>query len=102
VKSSDTAVTSDGHSFRVEPRWKEGVGYWEGEHGYLFDAGWGVEPPVLYVPSASMWDDVVPAWMQGRRGAIVSGLEAKSGHVLAEDVHGYYRQAPVSRVLGGF
>lgn len=101
MKSSDTAVTSDGHTFRVEPRWKEVVVYWEGEHGYVFDAGWGVEPPVLYVPSPSMSDDVGPSWMLGRRSAVVSGLKAKSGHVLTEDVHGYYRQSPESRVLRG-
>lgn len=99
MKSSDSAVTSDGHTFRVESRWREEVVYWEGEHGYLLDAGWGVEPPVLYVPSASMWDEVVPDWMRGRRSAIVGGLEAKSGHVLAEDIHGYYRQSPESREL---
>jgi hypothetical protein len=85
--------------FRIEPRWKEEVIYWEGGLGYLFDAGWGVDPPVLYVPSAEMWNEVVPDWMQGRRDTIVDRLVANSGHVVEEDVHGYYRNEPEGRVL---
>ncbi len=88
--TSRTGLTIDGREFRVEPRWKEEVVYWEGQRGYLLDAAWGVEPHVLYVPLASDWDDVVPDWMQGRRDAVLDALRAESGHVLADDVQRFY------------
>lgn len=36
----------------VEFRWKEEVIYWEGDRGYIFEAGWGVTPGVTYIPDA--------------------------------------------------
>ena len=44
-----------GDDFRIEYRWKEEVVYWEGSQGFRFDAGWGADPSVLYVPSAGIW-----------------------------------------------
>ena len=84
------AIDRDGYGARasrawsVEFRWKEEVIYWEGDHGYLFEAGWGVTPGVTYVPSADIWDAVVPSWMQGRRDKIVSRSRATPGHVLED------------------
>ena len=96
---ASTGVTRDGRSFRAQPRWKEQVVYWEDGRGFVLDAGWGVDPPVLYVPSARLWDEVVPDWMAGRRSAVVDALRESSGHVLREDDHGWYRSAPDARVL---
>lgn len=75
---------TDEAPFELEARWKEQVFYWEGRHGFLFDAGWGVEPPVLYVPPAGEWDACTPPWMHGRRDVILSRLDGFARHRLAE------------------
>ncbi|MFB2585832.1 hypothetical protein [Herbiconiux liukaitaii] len=74
----------DERNFEVEARWKEEVYYWEGERGFLFDAGWGVEPPVLYVPTAEDWEACTPPWMHGRRDLILSRLDGFARHRLRE------------------
>jgi hypothetical protein len=88
-----------GDGFRIESRWKEEVIYWEGDHGFRFDAGWGVDPSVLYVPSAGIWQEVMPAWLRDRRDDVLARLRQHSGHILQEDIHGHYRRAPESRIL---
>lgn len=75
--------TAPDGSYQIEPRWKEEVVYWEGAHGYVFDAGWGVDPGVLYVPSSASWDSAVPQWLQGRRDEVVSRLAEHSRHRIA-------------------
>ena len=70
--------------FEVQARWKEEVYYWEGLRGFLFDAGWGVEPPVLYVPPADEWDASTPDWMHGRRDLILARLDGYARHRLVE------------------
>lgn len=90
-----------GDGFRIEYRYKEEVVYWEGSHGFLFDAGWGVTPAVLYVPSADIWQEVMPAWLRQRRDEVVGRLRDHSAHSVQEDIHGYYRQHPQDRVLSG-
>jgi hypothetical protein len=79
----------DGGSFVIEWRWKEEVVYWEGEHGFRLDAGWGVDPPWLYVPSPRIWDMVVPEWLAGRRAEVVDRLAAHNGHRVMDDDAGY-------------
>lgn len=65
------------------------IAYWEGDRAFLFHAGWGVDPPVLSVPSERAWDAVVPAWLLGRRDEVVERLRLQSGHVLEETDVGY-------------
>jgi hypothetical protein len=88
-----------GAGYEIEHRWKEEVVYWEGRRGVLFDAGWGVEPPVVYVPSSSIWPDVMPDWCRERRDEVVARLREHSDHEVREDVHGYHRNDPGSRLL---
>lgn len=77
-------MTSDAHGeFEVETRWKETVFYREGGDEFVFDGGWGVKPPVLYVPSPDEWDDSTPPWMHGRRDIIVERLAQETGHRIA-------------------
>lgn len=83
-----------GAEFEVEPRWKEEVVYWEGSEGFVFDAGWGVDPPVLYVPYPEEWDAVTAAWMTGRREEIVARLGQESRHRIEP---GPYHGPPSSR-----
>lgn len=71
--------------FRIEARWKEEVIYWEGDRGYLFDAGWGVTPGALYVPAAEDWSLVTPEWMHGRRDEIVARLVEHSHHDVIDE-----------------
>ncbi|MGN6608639.1 MAG: hypothetical protein ACTHMS_16720 [Jatrophihabitans sp.] len=88
-----------GDGFEIESRWKEEVVYWEVDQGFLFDAGWGVTPGVLYVPSAEIWVEVMPDWLRYRRDEVVARLRQHSEHVLEEDVHGYYRNRPADRLV---
>lgn len=53
--------------YSVTFQWKEIVIYSEGECTFWFPAGWGVDPPVLYIPSEDLWEHVTPPWMHGRR-----------------------------------
>ena len=71
--------------FRIEARWKEEVAYWEGPHGYVFDAAWGKEPRNLYVPEAEDWSERTPRWMWGRRDDIVDRLTKFSQHNIVEE-----------------
>ncbi|MGN6722321.1 MAG: hypothetical protein ACTHJM_06895 [Marmoricola sp.] len=73
-----------GDGFSIEFEWKEVVHYWEGSHGYWFDAGWGASPPALNVPEPDKWDACVPEWMRGRRDVIVSRLVQHSGHTVID------------------
>lgn len=75
-----------GNGFAIQSLWKETVHYWEGPRGYSFEAGWGVEPPVLYVPAPGLWDACVPEWMHGRRDLIVARLDAHSGHTVVDSM----------------
>ena len=72
--------TAPDGSYEIEPRWKEEVVYWEGAQGCVFDAGWGVDPGVLHVPSAASWDTAVPQWLRGRRDEVVRRLAEHSRH----------------------
>jgi hypothetical protein len=99
VRSVEAAADYVGDGFRIEYRWKEQVVYWEGRTGFLLDAGWGVDPSVLYVPSDRIWAEVMPDWLRGRRDLVLRRLRDHSAHVLQEDVHGYYRNSPEHRFL---
>jgi len=75
----------DADGYEVEFRWKEEVVYWEGRRGYIFPGGWGVNPPVTYVPTDDAWDRVMPEWLRGRRNEVVRRLENEAGHMLRAD-----------------
>ena len=90
-------ANDDGAAFQIEHRWKEEVIYWEGSAGYRLDGGWGVSPPVLYVPSATIWDEVVPVWLRGRHDEVVARLRAYGEHVLEETDVGYTARSITDR-----
>jgi hypothetical protein len=81
-----------GDGFEIEARWKELVIYREGDRGYVFSAGWGVDPPVLYVPNEEAWSRSMPDWLRGRRSEVVARLAATSDHRIrvdgGEDIRG--------------
>ena len=69
--------------FRFEWRWQEELHYREGDDTFVLRCGWGVSPPVVFVPSAAGWDRRVPDWLRGRRDEIVARIEEHSGHIVA-------------------
>jgi hypothetical protein len=75
--------------YKVEGRWKERLVYCEDGREFEFDCGWGVKPPVAYVPSEEIWDRVVPDWLRGRRAEVVARLLADGGHRLEDTDTGY-------------
>jgi len=56
-----------GDAYDLELRWEEPVVSREGDRGVVLDPGWGVEPPVVHVPSAALWDGVAQPELLGRR-----------------------------------
>lgn len=63
------------------------------------DAGWGVEPPVLYVPSAGLWDRVGPPWLLGRRAEVVNRLAQRSKHLVQDTDDGYLPEDDMRSVM---
>jgi hypothetical protein len=84
-------------SFRIRPEIPEMLVYWEGDHGFQFDCGWGVSPPVVHLPSSHLWDDVVPDWLVGRRAEVEERLRRYSGYTVADTDVGY-RPTDASRI----
>jgi hypothetical protein len=76
-------------TYKIESRWKEQLAYREGDHEFVFDCGWGVKPPVAYLPSPAIWERVTPMWMRGRRAEVVRRLECDGGHRLVDTEEGY-------------
>ena len=76
-------------SYTVEGRWKEQLVYIEDGQEFIFECGWGVRPYVAYIPSAAIWDRVMPQWMRGRREEIVARLATEGRHRLEDTEEGY-------------
>jgi hypothetical protein len=69
---------------KLYPKWKEQLIYEEGSDSHTFECGWGVSPGYVYVPAEEDWDEVMPAFLRGRRKEILWMLREKSGHVVEE------------------
>ena len=39
----------------------------ENDRTFCFSCGWGVEPPVAYLPSEADWQRCTPVWLHDRR-----------------------------------
>jgi hypothetical protein len=70
-----------GDGYQIQIRTREDFIYWEGDKGFWFETGWGVEPPIILVPSAEQWLAVMPTWMRDHRDLILERIERDSGHV---------------------
>jgi hypothetical protein len=87
----------DNDSFRIRPEIPEMLVYWEGDHGFQFDCGWGVSPPVVYLPNSHLWDQVVPDWLVGRRAEVEERLRRYSGYSV-DDTNAGYRPTDAWRI----
>lgn len=52
----------------------------------------------MYVPSAALWDQVVPPWLLGRRVEVVDRLAQRSKRVVEDTDDGYTPGADVRLV----
>lgn len=59
----------------------------EDGQSFTFYCGWGVEPPVAYVPAEADWRRTTPGWLHERRAEVITLMESM-GHVVDE---GFYR-----------
>ena len=65
----------------------------ENGHAFVFSCGWGVEPPVAYVPAEADWARCMPPWLHARRDE-VTALMKSMGHVVHEDQYPDWRGYP--------
>lgn len=57
--------------------WKEIVVISDEEgRTYIVNCGWGVEPPVAYIPAAAIWRAKVPDWLRDRRDEVIAVLRS--------------------------
>ena len=67
-----------------ETRWKEELIVTdEAGRSFCFDCGWGVDPPVAYLPEPKDWRRCVPGWLHDRRDEVISVMKAQH-HVVHE------------------
>lgn len=72
-------------AYRVRIVGRETIEYREGDIAFCFDAGWGVRPPVLEVPTEQEWREWVPVPFRERREEIVERVAVAAvvrGHVI--------------------
>ncbi len=64
-------------TLRGHTQWKEEliVTDEDGE-SFCFGCGWGVEPPVAYLPAAADWRRCVPAFLGDRRDEVIGVMES--------------------------
>lgn len=59
--------------------------YCEGKHSIELTVEPGLKhPTIIHVPSASRWDEQMPAWARGRREEIMSRIGSKCAHLVYE------------------
>lgn len=65
-------------------QWKEELHITD-EQGrtFVFYCGWGVEPPVAYVPDVAQWQQCIPEWLRSRRDEVIAAMRAEKHDVQA-------------------
>lgn len=78
-------------ALKATAKWKEElVINDERDRSFVFDCGWGVDPPVAYIPPIEQWERIVPDWLKERRAEVVEAMK-KSNHLVEE---GWYASDP--------
>lgn len=63
-------------ALKSQEQWKEIIIITdELDNSYVVNCGWGVEPPVAYIPAASVWKEKTPPWLHDRRDEVVERLK---------------------------
>jgi len=62
----------------------------ENDRTFCFSCGWGVEPPVAYIPSEADWQRCTPVWLHDRRDEVVEVMK-RHQHVVEEWAYPEYR-----------
>ena len=52
-------------------------------NSFCFGCGWGVEPPVAYIPAEKDWTRCVPDWLHARRDEVIEVMKQQD-HVVHE------------------
>lgn len=62
-------------ALRAQAEWKETVLLLD-EYGRSFtiECGWGVQPPIAYVPPQDAWQRCTPDWLWNRREEAIEAL----------------------------
>lgn len=77
-------------------KWKEELVITdESGRTFGFDCGWGVAPPVAYLPGLAEWARSVPPWLCDRRDEVVAAMRL-SGHVVEDGPYPRWSGAPRS------
>lgn len=77
--------------FEFGEQWKERLVYREDGKEFSFDGAWGVEPHIVYVPTADYWRRATPEWMRDRRAEVLARFRAYAGtrYTVEETATGY-------------
>ncbi len=67
----------------------------EDERTFVFTCGWGVTPPVAYVPAEADWQRCVPPWLLDRRPEVIALMESM-GHVVHDGPYRDWRPPPTT------
>ena len=58
---------------------------------FVFDGGWGVSPPVAYVPIEEDWSRCVPDWLAHRRDEVIKAIQ-ETGQIVKDGRYPYLDQ----------
>jgi hypothetical protein len=71
--------------------WKEIITVTDEDgQSFTFSCGWGVEPPVAYIPAEADWRRSMPPWLHERRGEVITLLESMR-HVVDDGTYPDWR-----------
>ena len=62
----------------------------EDDRSFVFYCGWGVEPPVAYIPAGNDWRRCMPPWLHDRRDEVIA-LLGSMGHVVHDGPYPAWR-----------
>jgi len=68
----------------------DAISWTDGEHVLGFNAGLGVSPAEVYVPTESSWSASAPVWASTLRATIVRDFEASGVRVVAHEGAGAF------------
>jgi len=71
----------------ANPQWKEEMVITDEERrSFIFECGWGADPPVAYVPAQDEWAQCVPDWLAERREEVIQAMRG-TGHRVKESAY---------------